>query len=146
MVNTQPEPLRKIVEPSTRLMWPELQDDHLENSRKVPLDRHDIIIDKVIKLSFLQQFHSQILIFIINMKVRAILSSSLYLWVNTLITNSHNNQDLKTFHFSLTPFYFYFRWHVLMTTNMLWLWQAITWFVFGDELMKMGRAKKLKFF
>ena len=23
------------------------QDDHLENSRKVPLDRHDIIIDKV---------------------------------------------------------------------------------------------------
>ena len=26
---------------------PELQDDHLENSRKVPLDRHDIIIDKV---------------------------------------------------------------------------------------------------
>ena len=25
----------------------ELQDDHLENSRKVPLDRHDIIIDKV---------------------------------------------------------------------------------------------------
>ena len=48
-------------------MWPELQDDHLENSReyifiqflaifltkffwflgKVPLDRHDIIIDKV---------------------------------------------------------------------------------------------------
>jgi len=35
------------VEPTTRLMWPELQDDHLENSRKVPLDRHDIIIDKV---------------------------------------------------------------------------------------------------
>ena len=32
---------------STRLLWPELQDDHLENSRKVPLDRHDIIIDKV---------------------------------------------------------------------------------------------------
>ena len=30
-----------------RLMWPELQDDHLENSRKVPLDRHNIIIDKV---------------------------------------------------------------------------------------------------
>ncbi len=30
-----------------RLHWPELQDDHLENSRKVPLDRHDIIIDKV---------------------------------------------------------------------------------------------------
>ncbi len=24
-----------------------VQDDHLENSRKVPLDRHDIIIDKV---------------------------------------------------------------------------------------------------
>ena len=47
MVQTQPEPLRKIVEPSTRLMWPELQDDHLENSRKAPLDRHDIIIDKV---------------------------------------------------------------------------------------------------
>lgn len=41
------EPLRKIAEPTTRLMWPELQDDHLENSRKVPLDRHDIIIDKV---------------------------------------------------------------------------------------------------
>lgn len=41
------EPIKKIVEPTTRLMWPELQDDHLENSRKVPLDRHDIIIDKV---------------------------------------------------------------------------------------------------
>ena len=24
-----------------------MQDDHLENTRKVPLDRHDIIIDKV---------------------------------------------------------------------------------------------------
>ena len=47
MVMTQPEPLRKVVEPTTRLMWPELQDDHLEISRKVPLDRHDIIIDKV---------------------------------------------------------------------------------------------------
>ena len=35
------------LEPTTRLLWPELQDDHLENSRKVPLDRHDIIIDKV---------------------------------------------------------------------------------------------------
>jgi len=35
------------VDPTTRLMWPELQDDHLENSRKVPLDRHNIIIDKV---------------------------------------------------------------------------------------------------
>ena len=35
------------MEVSTRLLWPELQDDHLENSRKVPLDRHDIIIDKV---------------------------------------------------------------------------------------------------
>jgi len=41
------EPIKKMVEPTTRLMWPELQDDHLENSRKVPLDRHDIIIDKV---------------------------------------------------------------------------------------------------
>jgi len=40
-------PLKKFVDPSARLMWPELQDDHLENSRKVPLDRHDIIIDKV---------------------------------------------------------------------------------------------------
>ena len=44
---TQPEPIKKVIEPTTRLMWPELQDDHLENSRKVPLDRHDIIIDKV---------------------------------------------------------------------------------------------------
>jgi len=35
------------VDPTTRLMWPELQDDHLENSRKVPVDRHNIIIDKV---------------------------------------------------------------------------------------------------
>ena len=33
--------------PFSRLMWPELQDDHLENSRKVPVDRHNIIIDKV---------------------------------------------------------------------------------------------------
>ena len=40
-------PIKKVVNPSARLMWPELQDDHLENSRKVPLDRHDIIIDKV---------------------------------------------------------------------------------------------------
>lgn len=40
-------PLKKVVDPSVRLMWPELQDDHLENSRKIPLDRHDIIIDKV---------------------------------------------------------------------------------------------------
>jgi len=40
-------PIKKVVDPSARLMWPELQDDHLENSRKVPLDRHDIIIDKV---------------------------------------------------------------------------------------------------
>ena len=39
--------MKKVVDPSARLMWPELQDDHLENSRKVPLDRHDIIIDKV---------------------------------------------------------------------------------------------------
>ncbi len=38
---------KDLVEPTTRLAWPELQDDHLENSRKVPLDRHDIIIDKV---------------------------------------------------------------------------------------------------
>ncbi len=35
------------LEVSARLSWPELQDDHLENSRKVPLDRHDIIVDKV---------------------------------------------------------------------------------------------------
>ena len=39
--------LKTKIDVSTRLMWPELQDDHLENSRKVPLDRHDIIIDKV---------------------------------------------------------------------------------------------------
>lgn len=36
-----------LIEPTTKLAWPELQDDHLENSRKVPLDKHDIIIDKV---------------------------------------------------------------------------------------------------
>jgi len=40
-------PSGKSIPPTTRLMWPELQDDHLENSRKVPLDKHDIIIDKV---------------------------------------------------------------------------------------------------
>lgn len=39
--------LKSRIEVTARLMWPELQDDHLENSRKVPLDRHDIIIDKV---------------------------------------------------------------------------------------------------
>jgi len=39
--------LKTKIDVTTRLMWPELQDDHLENSRKVPLDRHDIIIDKV---------------------------------------------------------------------------------------------------
>jgi len=47
MVGDNPEVIHKVIEPTTRLMWPELQDDHLENSRKVPLDRHDIIIDKV---------------------------------------------------------------------------------------------------
>jgi len=47
MTKPNPAPVRGKVEPTTRLMWPELQDDHLENSRKVPLDRHDIIIDKV---------------------------------------------------------------------------------------------------
>ena len=51
MVATQPDQIRKVVEPTTRLMWPDLQDDHLENSRKVPLDRHDIIIDKVCLLN-----------------------------------------------------------------------------------------------
>ena len=40
-------PVKDTIEPSNRLMWPELQDDHLENSRKIPIDRHDIIIDKV---------------------------------------------------------------------------------------------------
>ncbi len=35
------------MEPTVRLAWPELQDDHLENSRKIPMDRHNIIIDKV---------------------------------------------------------------------------------------------------
>ena len=39
--------IKSRIEVSARLLWPELQDDHLENSRKVPLDRHDIIIDKV---------------------------------------------------------------------------------------------------
>ena len=29
----------KAIPPTTRLMWPELQDDHLENSRKVPLGK-----------------------------------------------------------------------------------------------------------
>jgi len=47
MTGLNPTPIKSVVEPVTRLMWPELQDDHLENSRKVPLDRHDIIIDKV---------------------------------------------------------------------------------------------------
>lgn len=47
MTAINPAPIKSLVEPVTRLMWPELQDDHLENSRKVPLDRHDIIIDKV---------------------------------------------------------------------------------------------------
>ncbi|QQP52352.1 Uncharacterized protein FKW44_004480, partial [Caligus rogercresseyi] len=39
--------LKRVMEPSTLLTWPELQDDHLENSKKVPIDRHSIIIDKV---------------------------------------------------------------------------------------------------
>jgi len=47
MAEQNPDPIQKTIEPTTRLMWPELHDDHLENSRKVPLDRHDIIIDKV---------------------------------------------------------------------------------------------------
>ena len=36
---------------------PELQDDHLENSRKVPLDRHDIIIDKVRIFNYIKCIH-----------------------------------------------------------------------------------------
>ena len=89
IIQTCPEPIKRVVDPTTRLMWPELQDDHLENSRKVlfsfivhmmeqcvllymrdldektvcpflkvdfmplqvPLDRHDIIIDKVTTIS-----------------------------------------------------------------------------------------------
>lgn len=39
--------IKDTVEPSNRLLWPDLQDDHLENSRKAPLDKHSIIIDKV---------------------------------------------------------------------------------------------------
>lgn len=45
--NDSPTPVKAVIEPSIRLLWPELQDDHLENSRKLPLERHDIIIDKV---------------------------------------------------------------------------------------------------
>ena len=44
IVDTCPEPLARIVQPTTRLMWPQLQDDHLENKRKIPLDKHEIII------------------------------------------------------------------------------------------------------
>ena len=40
-------PIKDKVDPTTRLGWPELQDDHLENSRKIPMDKHNIIIDKV---------------------------------------------------------------------------------------------------
>eukprot|EP00095_Tigriopus_kingsejongensis_P006498 maker-scaffold676_size113663-snap-gene-0.33 protein:Tk06498 transcript:maker-scaffold676_size113663-snap-gene-0.33-mRNA-1 annotation:"leucine-rich repeat and wd repeat-containing protein 1" len=40
-------PIKDTVDHSARLNWPELQDDHLENTRKIPLDRHNIIIDKV---------------------------------------------------------------------------------------------------
>jgi len=29
-------------------MWPEIHDEHLEKTRKVPLDQHEILIDKVI--------------------------------------------------------------------------------------------------
>ena len=39
--------VKETIDPTTRLPWPELQDDHLENSRKVPLDSQDLIIDKV---------------------------------------------------------------------------------------------------
>jgi uncharacterized membrane protein YgcG len=39
--------IKDKIDPTSRLMWPELQDDHLENSRKIPMDRHNIIIDKV---------------------------------------------------------------------------------------------------
>ena len=37
-------PIFQPINPFLTLIF---QDDHLENSRKVPLDRHDIIIDKV---------------------------------------------------------------------------------------------------
>jgi len=47
MYNTVPLPQQGTVDPTIRLMWPELQDDHLENSRKVPLDRHSIVINSV---------------------------------------------------------------------------------------------------
>ena len=43
----------KAIAPTTRLMWPELQDDHLENSRKVPLG-NSIIVFKQSIYEFLQ--------------------------------------------------------------------------------------------
>ena len=45
--NTLSVPVQGTVDPTIRLMWPQLQDDHLENSRKVPLDRHCIVINSV---------------------------------------------------------------------------------------------------
>ena len=47
MYNTVSVPLQGTVDPTNRLMWPQLQDEHLENSRKVPLDRHSIVINSV---------------------------------------------------------------------------------------------------
>ena len=38
----------KAIAPTTRLMWPELQDDHLENSRKVPLGNSSIVFKLLI--------------------------------------------------------------------------------------------------
>ena len=87
MVATQPDPIKKVVEPSTRLMWPELQDDHLENSRKVPLDRHDIIIDKVsnaIVLFSKDQKHELTRTDELRFFRVQILSQSLYIAKNTL--------------------------------------------------------------
>jgi hypothetical protein len=34
--------------PTVKLMWPDVQDDKLENTRKLPLSRHEIIVDKVV--------------------------------------------------------------------------------------------------
>ena len=89
MVATQPDPLRKVVEPTTRLMWPDLQDDHLENSRKVPLDRHDIIIDKVCllncyKIQSKKPFLSQVACSFDNQHVVAVTSNNMVcIWRRT---------------------------------------------------------------
>ena len=47
MGQTCPEPIKKVVNPTIKLIWPDVEVDHLEKSSKVQLDWQNIVINKV---------------------------------------------------------------------------------------------------